>query len=193
NFHQEFYVTKASLRYYPIVYVDSKFPGFIHDTPSYESEEARFDKLKFNVGATSLIQLGLTLCNSNGTISSAWQFNFKIDLVRDLYYQKSIGFLTTHGIDFQKLKTRGVDRVKFGSMFAALIGRRQTPITWVTFHGVYDYTHIVKAVTFCPVVESSQVFLDVLRRVFDSVVDVKFMANFFKESGSAIGLQKLAD
>ncbi|CAN0873533.1 Probable CCR4-associated factor 1 homolog 5, partial [Linum grandiflorum] len=171
-----------SLRYYPIVYVDSKFPGFIHDTPSYESEEARFDKLKFNVGATS-----------NGTISSAWQFNFKIDLVRDLYYQKSIGFLTTHGIDFQKLKTRGVDRVKFGSMFAALIGRRQTPITWVTFHGVYDYTHIVKAVTFCPVVESSQVFLDVLRRVFDSVVDVKFMANFFKESGSAIGLQKLAD
>ncbi|CAN0871577.1 Probable CCR4-associated factor 1 homolog 1 [Linum grandiflorum] len=193
NFHQEFYAMQASLRYYPIVSLDSEFPGFLHDTPRYDSEEARFHKLKLNVDATSLIQLGFTLCNSHGTVGGVWQFNFQFDLDRDLYCQKSIDFLTTHGIDFQKLKTHGVDRVKFASMFAALIGRRQTPITWVTFHGVYDYTHIVKAVTFRPVAESSQVFLDVLGRVFDSVVDVKFMANFFKETGSEIGLQKLAD
>ncbi|CAN0871567.1 Probable CCR4-associated factor 1 homolog 1 [Linum grandiflorum] len=179
NFHQEFYAMQASLRYYPIVSLDSEFPGFLHDTPRYDSEEARFHKLKLNVDATSLIQLGFTLCNSHGTVGGVWQFNFQFDLDRDLYCQKSIDFLTTHGIDFQKLKTHGVDRVKFASMFAALIGRKQTPITW--------------AVTFRPVAESSQVFLDVLGRVFDSVVDIKFMANFFKETGSEIGLQKLAD
>ncbi|CAN0928938.1 Putative CCR4-associated factor 1 homolog 8 [Linum grandiflorum] len=149
--------------------------------------------MKFNVGATYLIQLGLTLCDSNGTVGGVWQFNFHFDLDRDLHSKESIQFLAGHGIDFQKLKTHGVDRVKFGSMFRAVIGRRQRAIRWVSFHGVYDYAYIVKAVTFCPVAASPEAFVDVLGRVFDSVVDVKYMAGLYKETGSEIGLQKLAD
>ncbi|CAN0870483.1 Probable CCR4-associated factor 1 homolog 1 [Linum grandiflorum] len=179
---------------YPVVSVDSEFPGFLVQTPRDASEEVRFKNLKHNVGATSLIQLGLTLSNSKGTVAGIWQFNFQFDLKRDLYCQKSIDFLIEHGIDFEKLKNHGVDRVEFGLAFGRVIRRRQSRITWVSFHGVYDYAHIVKAVTFRPVVaESSAEFVDVLGNGFDSVVDVKYMARFYKETGSEIGLQKLAD
>ncbi|CAN0928935.1 Putative CCR4-associated factor 1 homolog 8 [Linum grandiflorum] len=193
NFPQELSAMEACLGNYPIVSVDSEFPGCLRGTLRYDSEEVRFEKMKFNVGATYLIQLGLTLCDSNGTVGGVWQFNFHFDLDRDLHSKESIQFLAGHGIDFQKLKTHGVDRVKFGSMFRAVIGRRQRAIRWVSFHGVYDYAYIVKAVTFCPVAASPEAFVDVLGRVFDSVVDVKYMAGLYKETGSEIGLQKLAD
>ncbi|CAN0929892.1 Probable CCR4-associated factor 1 homolog 1 [Linum grandiflorum] len=194
NFSPELDAMEECLAKYPVVSVDSEFPGFLVPTPREASEELRFEHLKHNVGSTSLIQLGLTLSNSKGTVGGIWQFNFQFDLDRDLYCQKSIDFLSEHGMDFEKLKNHGIDRDEFGLAFGRVIQRRQSRITWVSFHGVYDYAHIVKAVTFCPVVaESSAEFVDVLGSGFDAVVDVKHMARFYKETGSEVGLQKLAD
>ncbi|CAN1137748.1 Poly(A) ribonuclease pop2 [Linum perenne] len=193
NLSEEFFAMEGLLAKYPIVSLDAEFPGFLRSTPWSASEEVVFQDLKYNTGSTTLIQLGLALSNSKGTVGGIWEFNFQFDLRRDIHTRDSVEFLAEHGIDFEKLRTCGVDRIRFGTMLRKVISTRQSTITWVTFHGVYDLAYILKAVCFRPIPDSSEEFVHSLGMGFDAVVDVKYMAKFNAETGSEIGLQKLAD
>ncbi|CAD5191579.1 unnamed protein product [Musa acuminata subsp. malaccensis] len=64
---------------YPIVAIDTEFPGFIRDTPRNATEEERYNDVKHNVDNMHLIQLGVALFDEGGNTpwpGCCWQFNF---------------------------------------------------------------------------------------------------------------------
>ncbi|CAI0450621.1 unnamed protein product [Linum tenue] len=192
NLAEEISAMEDTLSNYPIVSVDAEFPGCLRPTPRHAGEEVRFADMKHNVDSTDLIQLGVTLSNEKGTVAAIWQFNLEFDLDRDLHAKESIRFLQAHGVDFAKLKVHGIERVQFGAAFGGLIGRRSRPLTWVTFHGLYDLAHIVKVVGRRPIPDTAADFGEMLGKGFDAVVDVKYAARYLA-GGGEVGLQRLAD
>lgn len=63
-----------------------------------------------------LIQIGITLTDENGKAPepvSTWQFNFNFDVDADEGYPTSIQLLKDSGIDFTKLKRRGISPLYF--------------------------------------------------------------------------------
>jgi CCR4-NOT transcription complex subunit 7/8 len=67
--------------------------------------------LRENTSKLKVIQLGLTLANSDGIFPSptnTWQFNFLFNKKTDKYNKVSIDLLTKAGIDFDKLSKQGI-------------------------------------------------------------------------------------
>ncbi|CAI0450632.1 unnamed protein product [Linum tenue] len=197
NLAEEISAMEDSLRHYPIVSIDSEFPGCLRPTPRHAGEEVRFADMKFNVDSTDLIQLGVTLSDEKGTVAGIWQFNLEFDLDRDLHAKESILFLKSHGVDFEKLRSHGIERIRFGAAFGGLIRRRSRPLTWVTFHGLYDLAYVVKVVGRRPIPDTAAEFGNVMGKGFDAVVDVKYVARYLEGgaavAGGEVGLQRLAD
>ena len=50
----------AASPYCSYICIDTEFPGFIRNTPSYASVEQRYRHVKFNVDKLKIIQLGFT-------------------------------------------------------------------------------------------------------------------------------------
>ncbi|KAG6514100.1 hypothetical protein ZIOFF_024440 [Zingiber officinale] len=72
-------VIEDLLRYFPIVAIDTEFPGFLRDTPRHASNEQRYADVKHNVDGTSIIQFGLAMFDASGNQpwpGCCWQFNF---------------------------------------------------------------------------------------------------------------------
>ncbi|CAN0903087.1 Probable CCR4-associated factor 1 homolog 7 [Linum grandiflorum] len=75
------------------------------------------------------------------------------------------------------------------------MARITTPLIWVTFHGLYDFAHILKVLTNgTPLPNKPSGFRDLLGCFFEKIVDLKVMAKFYESiSDIEVGLQKLAD
>ncbi|MBA0756758.1 hypothetical protein Gogos_021954 [Gossypium gossypioides] len=112
--------------------------------------------MKSNVDALQIIQLGLSLSDAQGNLSNfnspfsyIWEFNFRdFDINRDHCASDSIELLKRQGIDFEKNKEKGIDSKDFAKKFwdYGLVfncyGLKS--ITWITFHGTYDFRIHVK-------------------------------------------------
>ncbi|CAN0861454.1 Probable CCR4-associated factor 1 homolog 5 [Linum grandiflorum] len=184
---------EQALPNYPIFSVDCEFPGFLLQTPRNGSDDLRYSHLKHNVDQTHLIQLGVTL-SDRGSIFSTWQFNFEFDLDKDVHTKETVTFLKGHGIDFEKHRAYGIKRTQFAVQFCNLMARKTTPLIWVTFHGLYDFAHIIKVLTNAAMPEMPSGFRDLLGNSFEEIVDLKVMAKFCHGiSDMEVGLQKLAD
>ncbi|XP_037491796.1 putative CCR4-associated factor 1 homolog 8 [Jatropha curcas] len=193
NLVDELKCIDSLLHFHGVVYVDTEFPGFLIDTPRQASESLIYSNLKFNVDATTLIQLGLTLSDENGNIAGCWEFNFSFDAQTEVYTDDSLEFLKDHGINFEKLKNDGIDIRFFSDAFVHILAKHRN-LKWITFHGLYDMAHMVTMVTKSSLPPSSLDFTELIANVFGCYVfDIKYIATFCDGlSKGELGLEKLA-
>lgn len=48
-------------------------------------------------------------------------------------------------------------------------------VQWVTFHGTYDFSYLLKELLSCELPNSAKEFLKYLRHVFPNIYDIKTM------------------
>ncbi|CAJ2646176.1 CCR4-associated factor 1-like protein 11 [Trifolium pratense] len=190
NVEYEFNLIRQVVDRYYFVSMDTEFPGVI-----YSSKVGRchlqpydfYDYFKANVDHLNLIQLGLTLSDVKGTLPDfgtdacyVWEFNFcDFDVERDLHNKDSIDLLRRQGIDFNCNVIHGVHSLHFSELMlkSGLIFNKK--VTWVTFHGTYDFGYLVKILTRNNLPNSLEEFLHALRFIFGrSVYDIKYMIRY---------------
>ncbi|OIW18936.1 hypothetical protein TanjilG_25379 [Lupinus angustifolius] len=191
NVVPEFYLISKLIGRYSFVAMDTEFPGSIFQRPTAKSYNHRnlspFDNyslLKANVNALKLIQVGLTLSDAAGNLPDLgtkfcyiWQFNFRdFNLARDAYAPDSIALLQRQGIDFAYNATYGIHSAHFGRLMISSRLLYNYNLTWVTFHGSYDFGYLVKIITRSTLPTRLEEFLWFVEVMFsDRVYDVKHM------------------
>ncbi|XAR73070.1 Poly(A)-specific ribonuclease [Bertholletia excelsa] len=184
----------SMLDMYTFVALDTEFPGFLSNTPRYGSQEQRYQDLKINVESLKMIQLGLTLFNSEGRIGGSWQINFSdFDASRDLHVEASVRLLRKSGIDLEKNTLQGVEGRVFAKLFFSVLSNHRN-LKWVSFHGLYDFAYVFKIVSGAQVLPPTLThFAYLLWQFFDSVCDVKYMARFCEGlMMGELGLERMA-
>ena len=112
NFVTEIKNMSKFLEEYNYIGMDTEFPGTVYCVNNY-TEDFYYRTLKLNVDKLKLIQLGITLTNSKGEYPKdypyhTWQFNLEFDMKKDNYASDSLKLLLNCGIDFNKLKRKGI-------------------------------------------------------------------------------------
>ena len=145
NFIEEIKRISGYLEEYNYIGMDTEFPGIVYSV-NY-TEDFYYNALKLNVDSLKLIQLGITLCNERGEYPnsiSTWQFNLKFDYKKDQIASNSFTMLCNCGIDFEKLKNKGIDYNKFAE-YLTISGLVLNPdVHWISFHGSYDFAYMLR-------------------------------------------------
>ncbi|KAB1218706.1 hypothetical protein CJ030_MR3G026586 [Morella rubra] len=133
NLEQEFRTINDALLRYPLIAIDTEFPGTVYSqlgafpgcalSPRI-APVVRYQVMKANVDATKIIQLGLSLCDAEGNLPNlgngccyVWEFNFRdFDVEWDLQNPDSIDLLESQGIDFAKNREKGIDSRDFARL-----------------------------------------------------------------------------
>ncbi|XP_003561201.1 probable CCR4-associated factor 1 homolog 11 [Brachypodium distachyon] len=189
----------ALLPNYPVICLDTEFPGTIHDDPatprhlrsaheSYALVRRNADELRH------LLQLGLALVGAGGrALPVVWQFNFRgFDPARgDPHSPASIAMLEAHGLDFGRLKAHGIDPRAFADEFNRSGFARMPGLSWVAFSGAYDFAYLAKVLRRGRrLPETLDGFKGLVGRLFGPwVLDVKYIA---RTCGIRGGLEQVA-
>ncbi|KAH7820608.1 putative CCR4-NOT transcription complex, subunit 7 [Monocercomonoides exilis] len=179
NVDEEFEKIQKLLPLYPIVAMDTEFPGEVYRPMPSGGRNLNYEKLKKNVNQLKLIQLGLTLGNERGELpegASTWQFNFKFNPTEDRGAENSISMLIKAGINFDQFAKDGIDVHYFAQMLTTSGLVLNDGITWLTFHSSSDYGYLVKLLTNVPLPSSEEKFLKTLRLFFPRCYDLKLVA-----------------
>ena len=177
NFIQEIIVISKLLEEYNYVGMDTEFPGTVYNI-SNMSKDFYFRTLKMNVDSLKLIQLGITLTNEKGEFPKnypyhTWQFNFQFDKNNDKILPASLNILERGGIDFDKLKNKGIKHKLFAEYFM-ISGLVLNPdITWISFHGCYDFGYLLKLLLNSKLPKSEKEFMDLLNTYFINYYDIR--------------------
>ncbi|KAJ4837352.1 hypothetical protein Tsubulata_008331, partial [Turnera subulata] len=194
NFKEELRMVHSALYKYNFLSVDTEFPGCLRRTPRLAGDDVRYADMKYNVDNTRLLQLGLTLSDDgNRGAFMSWEFNFAFDLGKESYNEDSVRFLKKNGIDFDKLRSDGINWDEFRQEFAALLPWHRN-LTWVTFHGSYDLAYLLKLVTNNkPLPPALPDFTRDLPAILGGrIIDLKRSAQFFHQlKNGELGLEEL--
>lgn len=194
NLKQEMLVISQLLEEFHYIGMDTEFPGIV-----YSKETAQFRNLsnyhltKLNVDALKVIQVGITLADKDGYYpeeTCTWQFNLKFDLSTDMYQQSSIQLLSSSGIDFEAHNTNGISHIEFGEYLLTSGLVLNENISWVTFHGIYDFAYLLKLIKNLKLPETEKDFYDDLDLYFNIYYDIRFVVQYTDYSKGS--LQKLA-
>ncbi|XP_040945173.1 probable CCR4-associated factor 1 homolog 11 [Gossypium hirsutum] len=177
----ELLMIKTAILRYPFVSIDTEFPGTIFKPNKQVIREGNpiinYHYMKLNVDALQVIQLGLSLSDA-----------------QDCYASDSIELLKRQGIDFEKNKEKGIDSKDFAKKFwdygllFNCYGLKS--ITWITFHGTYDFGFMLKILTQSPLPLHLHSFMHQLAYFFGyNIFDLKYT---FKFLGLLGGLEKIA-
>ena len=101
------------------------------------NQQYQYESLKANVDLLKPIQIGFAFFNEMGEKAepiSTIQFNFLWNIDEETYAQDSIDLLTVSGIDFEKLKTDGIDSSEFAELFISSGLVLNDNIMWLCFH-----------------------------------------------------------
>lgn len=188
NLHQEFTVIGSIIDKYPFISIDTEFPGVVVRQIDGEHYSHNFNPhnlyrfLRANVDVMKLIQVGLTFSDSDGNLPDLatpyryiWQFNFNdFDVVTDWKAADSIDLLRKQGIDFEKNRTFGIDSVKFVELMMSSGMVCNELVSWIAFHGNYDFGLLMKILTQKCLPENLSEFMVLLKVFFGlQVYDVK--------------------
>eukprot|EP01062_Namystynia_karyoxenos_P057010 TRINITY_DN4797_c2_g1_i1.p1 TRINITY_DN4797_c2_g1~~TRINITY_DN4797_c2_g1_i1.p1 ORF type:complete len:413 (+),score=138.95 TRINITY_DN4797_c2_g1_i1:144-1382(+) len=190
---------------YNHIAIDTEFPGeiLLPHTPSDPSSALfspeEWEAIKANVNLLrKLIQLGLTFTDADGNPPAqghgTFQFNFSFSLQDDPHAMSSIELLHDAGIDFENLKTHGVDLLWFADQLrqSEFVGNEN--IAWICFHPKYDFAYLVRLLSGANVEGEGWEFFEALNRYFPSVYDTKQMAHYAMQFQGGLGrLARLLD
>ncbi len=143
-----------------------------------------------------VIQIGITLSDENGKTPepiSTWQFNFNFDVDSEEKAMNSIQMLKDSGIDFTKLKRRGIGPLYFAEKVTGSGLVLNENINWLCFHGSYDFAYFLKVMMNEPQLPPNRdTFFNFLSIFFPKVFDIKTFAHEFVPHFEG-GLNRLAD
>ena len=177
NFISEIKRLSQLLEEFPYVGMDTEFPGTVYCTNSY-TPDFYYKTLKINVDSLKLIQIGITLSNSKGEHpqgTHTWQFNLNFNYKKDKYSASSYSLLCDCGIDFEKLKKEGIDYALFAEYFFTSGLVLNEDVTWVSFHGSYDFGYLLKLLLNSPLPLTERDFLNELTVYFPRLYDIKIL------------------
>ncbi|KAG6781557.1 hypothetical protein POTOM_014468 [Populus tomentosa] len=207
NLVAEFSLIKEAISRFSFVSLDTEFPGtlFLSNLDKSLLSQAppshNYRLMKYNVDLLKIIQLGMTLSDSQGNLPSfgtefhyVWQFNFRdFNIEHDPYNDESIGLLERQGIDLKKNREKGIDSSDFAWMvFTSGLVFNNCSITWITFHGAYDFGFLIKILTRRELPCDMASFLGMVSFFFGvRVYDTKFMMGSI--GGLRGGLERVAE
>jgi CCR4-NOT transcription complex subunit 7/8 len=173
NFVSEMKIITSLLHQYPYIGMDTEFPGtlFSNSLTSYQAIKENTDSLK-------LIQVGITLSDENGNFPldcGVWQFNLSFSLKNDKYSKESINLLVNSGINFAYLESHGIPQEVFGEYLLSSGLVLNDELTWICFHGIYDFAYLLKIVTNLPLPFNEKLFFNDLKLYFPTFYDIRFL------------------
>ena len=177
NLEEEIKVIKSVINEYNYIGMDTEFPGTVYSLNNL-TNDFYYKTMEKNVNSLKLIQLGITLTNKNGEYPKnipyhTWQFNFKYDEKKDLYSEDSLNLLKSTGIDFENLKTNGIDQTKFGEILKDSWLVLNPNIIWVSFHGSYDFAYLLKLLINQNLPTTESDYIKLLCCYFPNFYDIK--------------------
>ncbi|MQL73861.1 hypothetical protein Taro_006232 [Colocasia esculenta] len=176
----------------PLVAVDTEFSGFLRQTPRHASMEELYEDVRYNVEQMELVQVGFTFFDLQSSRQRTWQINVAC---RTDILPPSVKLQRRSGIDLERNRDEGVDVELLSDL---LLGSgsfsRRPGRTWVTFHGIYDLSYLVKLLGRSPLPDTLACFALLTGDLLGSVVDTKYLARFCGEQFRAgeLGLQRLS-
>lgn len=177
NFTQEMRHLCSLLNEYNYIGIDTEFPGIVYSLPTL-ADDFYYKTTKLNVDYLKLIQLGITLSNDKGEFPKpfhTWQFNFQFDITKDKSSQSSMNLLITSGINFNKLKTNGINHKVFFDQFknsGLVLNPRNN---WISFHGSYDFAYLLSNLLNGSLPETEKEFTKVLQLFFPNHYDIRIL------------------
>ena len=194
NFLEELNIISELIDEYNYIGMDTEFPGTVYNVKNI-TNDFYYKTLKVNIDSLKIIQLGITLSNEHGEYPKSinyhtWQFNFHFDLDKDNYNEESITLLKKSGINFEKLKNRGIKHNVF-AQYLMTSGLVLNPdIYWVSYQGSYDFGYLLKLLINEKLPPNEDRFIDSLNLYFHNYLDVKILVKD-KEYYFNGGLNKL--
>jgi CCR4-NOT transcription complex subunit 7/8 len=169
---------------FTVVGMDTEFPGIVYNSNNYTKQNFYYETLKININSLKLIQLGMTLKNKKGEFPSkypyfTWQFNFKFDLEKDAYNEESVNLLKNSGINFEKLKKKGIRHDIFAENLITSGLVLNPDIFWISYHGSYDFGYLLKILTNENIPLNEEEFNNKLSLYFHNYFDVKILVKDF--------------
>jgi CCR4-NOT transcription complex subunit 7/8 len=161
------------------------------------TEDFYYKSLKKNVDKLKLIQLGITLTNDKGEFPKNYpyhtgQFNLEFDKDTELYKDESMDMLKKCGIDFDKLKRKGIKHNIFAQYFMISNLVLNPDVYWVSFHGSYDFGYLLKLLINIDLPQTEDEFTNLLNLYFINYYDIRVIVkdneNLLKK-----GLNRLAE
>ena len=177
NFVQEIKKLGELLEEYNYIGMDTEFPGNLYYVNNM-TKDFYFRTLKMNVDSLKIIQLGITLTNEKGEFPKkypyhTWQFNFEFDKSKDKIAPSALNLLEECGIDFNKLKTKGIKHKNFAEYFMISGLVLNDDITWISFHGCYDFGYLLKLLLNSKLPDSEKDFMEDLNTYFKNYYDIR--------------------
>lgn len=192
---------------------DTEFPGIVARPIGQFTTKAdyHYQTLRCNVDLLKMIQLGITLFKSDGSLPPpdaaslpksqfhqnlvptpcTWQFNFKFSLETDMYARESTQMLTKAGIDFDRHAKHGIDPNDFGALLISSGLVLEPDVHWISFHSAYDFGYLMKLMICKPLPEDEAQFHKYLEKFFPSLFDIKFILKHTGVKGTVNNNQPL--
>ena len=192
NFMQEMKNLISLLDKYNYIGMDTEFPGIVYSVPSF-TDDFYYKTLKLNVDSLKLIQLGITLSNSKGEYPEpyhTWQFNFEFDYRKDKSSQSSMNLLMSSGLNFDKMKTDGINHKMFSKYFKNSGLVLNPKIYWISFHGGYDFAYLLSNLLSTSLPKKEDDFTKLLKCFFPNHYDIRILVK--EKDNLQGGLNKLA-
>lgn len=193
NFKDEILKISQLLEKYPYVGMDTEFPGIIVRAQG-DMRDPQYHTIRSNVDRLKLIQVGITLSDSNGNFppdTSTWQFNLKFDLQKDTYSEDSIQLLKNSGIDFDMHFREGIEPLEFAEIFTVSGLVLNEDIIYITFHSGYDFAYLLKSLTCQKLPETQSGFYNLLKFYFPVFYDIKYIVRGLEQYRG--GLNRIAE
>ena len=196
NFIEQIKYIGDLLDEYNYIGMDTEFPGTVFHVENM-TEDFYYKSLKKNVDKLKLIQLGITLTNDKGEYPNnspyhTWQFNLEFNKDTELYKDESMDMLKKCGINFDKLKKKGIKHNIFAQYFMVSNLVLNPDVHWVSFHGSYDFGYLLKLLINSDLPQTEDDFVNKLNLYFINFYDIRVMVkdndNLFKKS-----LKRLAE
>ena len=196
NFEEQIKILADLLEDFNYIGMDTEFPGTVFHVENM-TEDFYYKSLKKNVDKLKLIQLGITLTNEKGEYPKnypyhTWQFNLEFDKDTELYKDESMDMLKKCGIDFDKLKKKGIKHNTFAEYFMVSNLVLNPDVHWVSFQGSYDFGYLLKLLINKDLPQTEDEFIEELNRYFINYYDIRVIVkdneNLLKK-----GLNRLAE